>query len=119
MTIKLRYKHPDGNKSQLIEKPVRAEKNLKNTSNNFRLATALAEFGMLLRDSEFKGEATYASAAKMAKSAKGQDENGYRKELVDMIETMGVLYIPENELEAGNLKVNEPCRLGIVQNLRG
>ena len=102
LTIKLRYKQPDGDKSQLIERPV-MDKVLdkKGTSDNFRFAAAVAEFGMLLRDSEYKKDASYAHAAKLAKGAMGKDENGYRRELVDMIETMGALQGKDAVLEAG------------------
>ena len=90
LTIKLRYKQPDGNKSQLIEKPVMDRVLSENgTSDNFRFAAAVAEFGMLLRNSEFKQNAIYGHAARLAKGAMGKDENGYRRELVAMIETMG------------------------------
>ena len=98
LTIKLRYKQPDGDVSQKIEKPVLSTiLNEKGTSNNFRFAAAVAEFGMLLRDSEFKKNATYAQAALLAKGAMGKDENGYRRELVDMIKTMGALQVTSAE----------------------
>ncbi|MFN7117218.1 MAG: von Willebrand factor type A domain-containing protein [Saprospiraceae bacterium] len=88
-TIKLRYKKPDGDKSQLIEKPV-IDNNvqLQKTSDNFRWSAAVAEFGMLLRQSEFKGDATYQHCKQLAESAKGKDENGYRREFIEMIEVM-------------------------------
>ncbi len=96
LTIKLRYKKPDGHKSQLFEKPILDNQiELKKTSNNFRWAASVAEFGMLLRDSEFKGDATYASAIKLAKNAKGDDNNGYRKEMINMLEVMQSLAEPE------------------------
>ena len=96
LTIKLRYKQPEGKKSQLIEKAVKdASIALGNSSDNFRFSAAVAEFGMLLRDSEFKGEATYAQAAQLAHSAKGQDPNGYRAELIRLIEAMQSLEEPE------------------------
>ena len=95
-TIKLRYKKPDGDKSQLIEKPV-IDNNiqLQKTSDNFRWSAAVAEFGMILRQSEFKGDATYAHCKKLAESAKGKDENGYRREFIEMIEVMKSVDEPE------------------------
>ncbi|MEO1259781.1 MAG: von Willebrand factor type A domain-containing protein [Bacteroidota bacterium] len=102
LTIKLRYKQPDGDVSQKIEKPVSMQILSKNsTSDNFRFAAAVAEFGMLLRDSEFRKNASYKHAAQLAKGAMGKDENGYRRELVDMIETMGALQRKNPKLEAG------------------
>ncbi len=93
-TVKLRYKAPDGDKSKLIEKAIEGTEPGKG-SENFRFAAAVAEFGMLLRNSEFKGNATYASAAKLAKGALGKDENGYRAELLRMIESTGSLQEPQ------------------------
>ncbi|MCB0560234.1 MAG: von Willebrand factor type A domain-containing protein [Phaeodactylibacter sp.] len=95
-TIKLRYKQPDGDTSQLIEHPLLDKgTELDKSSDNFRWAAAVAEFGLLLRDSEFKGNATYTHAVKLARSAKGKDPNGYRRELIDMIDTMKSLADPE------------------------
>ena len=87
MTVKLRYKKPNGSTSQLIEKPiVDNQVTLEKTSNNFRFSAAFAEFGLLLRDSEFKHTASFAQATRLAKSGKGKDENGYRAELIRLME---------------------------------
>src|SRR5437016_5076263 len=59
LTVKLRYKKPDEDKSQLIERPVLdSNAAFASTSPDFKLAAAVAEFGMLLRDSEHKGNGT-------------------------------------------------------------
>lgn len=85
--IKLRYKQPDGAKSKLIEKGAGSKAiKLSASSENFRWAAAVAQFGLLLRDSEFKGNASFAKTAKLARQSKGKDPNGYRKELIQMIE---------------------------------
>lgn len=95
-TIKLRYKQPDGITSKLLEHPILDKgAKLDDSSDNFRWSAAVAEFGLLLRGSEFKGNATYAHAAKLARSAKGKDPNGYRRELIDMIDTMKSLAEPD------------------------
>lgn len=87
MTIKLRYKQPNGNKSQLIEQPIiDTQVALKATSDNFKFSAAVAEFGLLLRDSKFKNTANFAQAIQLAKSGKGVDENGYRAEFVRLVE---------------------------------
>ena len=92
MTIKLRYKQPDGEKSQLIEKPIiDSHKKLDMTSDNFRFSAAVAEFGLLLRDSQFKNKATYKQALDLAKSSKGKDENGYRAELIRLVEMASLM----------------------------
>ncbi len=89
LTIKLRYKKPDGNTSMLLEKPVSGYvRDIDDASDNLRFAAAVAEFGMILRDSEFKGNSTLEGAAKLAKSARGDDEDGYRSELIRLINTV-------------------------------
>jgi len=89
LTIKVRYKKPDGNTSMLLEKPVKGTAdNIEEASENLRFAAAIAEFGMILRESEFKGSSSLDSAAKLAKSARGEDEDGYRGEFIRLIETV-------------------------------
>ncbi len=90
MTVKIRYKKPDGDTSMLITEKVNPE-NLKAT-NNLKFASAVAEFGMILRESEFKGTATFASVYKKAKEAKGADEYGYRADFIKMVELSEMLY---------------------------
>jgi Ca-activated chloride channel family protein len=73
----------------LLEKPVKSTAyDIEGASENLRFAAAVAEFGMILRESEFKGSSSLESAAKLAKSARGEDEDGYRSELVRLIETV-------------------------------
>lgn len=85
MTIKFRYKKPDENKSKLIEHAVidRAV-SVQRTSDNFRFAAAVAQFGMLLRNSEFKQSSSYSNVWKLAKSSLGEDKEGYRSEFLKM-----------------------------------
>ena len=59
MTINIRYKAPNGNESKLISVPVEADSYQKNLPDNLRFAGAVAEFGMLLRNSEYRGSASY------------------------------------------------------------
>jgi Ca-activated chloride channel family protein len=88
LTIKVRYKKPDGSTSMLLEKPVRGNADIiEESSDNLRFAAAVIEFGMILRESEFKGTSTLDSAAKLARSAKGEDEDGYRSEMIRLIAT--------------------------------
>ena len=89
LTIKLRYKKPDGNTSMLLEKPVKGYINdLDEASDNLRFAAAVSEFGMILRNSEFKGSATLEGASRLARSSRGSDEDGYRAELIRLINTV-------------------------------
>ncbi|AHM60289.1 von willebrand factor type a [Flammeovirgaceae bacterium 311] len=86
LTLKLRYKQPEGNTSKLMEKAVFNENILlTRTSDNFRFSAAVAAFGMLLRDSEFKGTTTLAEVLEMAKGAQGKDEEGYRAEFLNLV----------------------------------
>ena len=92
MTVKFRYKAPDGDISKLIEHPVKDEQILINhTSQNFRFAAAVAQFGMILRSSEFKSAATYESVISLARKAKGSDEEGYRSEFIRLVESAQML----------------------------
>lgn len=92
LTIKFRYKPPKEDVSKLITKPVIDENiEMEKTSDNFRFAAAVAEFGMLLRDSKFKGTATYDEVVEMAKKAIGQDEQGYRNDFVKLVEKVKLL----------------------------
>ena len=86
MTVKIRYKSPTGTMSQLLTFPVKDDpKALMHASEDFRFASAVAEFGMLLRDSEHKGVATYDKVVELAKTAKGSDEYGYRAEFITLV----------------------------------
>lgn len=87
LTVKFRYKQPDGDKSKLIEKNldysiVPQEK----LSDNFRWSAAVATFGMILRDSKFKKDAELDDVMTWAKASKGNDENGYRAEFIRLVD---------------------------------
>ncbi|MDO5674487.1 MAG: VWA domain-containing protein, partial [bacterium] len=88
MTLKLRYKPLGSKTSKLLEQPVPATAlSLGQTSDNFRFSAAVAAFGMLLRDSEFKGDASYVATERLARGAKGKDEYGLREEFIRMVES--------------------------------
>ncbi|WP_462252933.1 YfbK domain-containing protein [Ekhidna sp.] len=83
-TVKFRYKEPDGNASKLITSIVKNE--VGNSSQNLNWSMAVAGFGMLIRDSEYKGDITYVDVLRMAKSAKGEDKFGYRSEFIELVD---------------------------------
>ena len=83
MTVKLRYKKPDGDVSALLSVAVR---NTSETSPELGFASAVAEFGMLLRDSEHKGASTYADVRDRASRFKGSDAFGHRAEFIRLID---------------------------------
>jgi Ca-activated chloride channel homolog len=86
LTIKLRYKEPDGDKSRLYEKAIGpVVKQYAETTERFRFSAAVAGFGMLLRNSEYKGSITYNDVIRMAGEGKGPDEDGYRSEFIRLV----------------------------------
>lgn len=85
LTVKLRYKKPDEKKSQGFEVPVQYEPN-KSLSEDFQFILAVAEFGLILRKSEFKGNANLDHALEFARAGKGSDANGYRAEFIRLVE---------------------------------
>jgi len=88
LTVKLRYKEPDGLTSKLYENPVKGRvSDLSATSDHFRFSAAVAEFGLLLRESEFKANATIEDVIQLAQDSKGEDEEGYRAEFIKLVKT--------------------------------
>ncbi len=87
LTVKLRYKQPDGDVSKKIEVPV-VDRGANNVSADFRFAAAVAMFGQLLRESDFKGDATYDKVIALAKNGLNDDEQGYRREFVRLVQTV-------------------------------
>jgi len=90
LTIKLRYKEPDGNKSKLLEQVVKNNLATK-TSDNFKFSALVASFGMLLRGSEFLGNTSIESVLDLARISKGIDEEGYRSEFIQLVKTVNDL----------------------------
>ena len=86
LTVKFRYKAPDKDNSELIVYPVLDKRiDINNTSDNFRFATSVAGFAMLLRNSQFKGSTSYSQVITLAKASLGKDSEGYRKEFVTLV----------------------------------
>ncbi|WP_153795933.1 vWA domain-containing protein [Foetidibacter luteolus] len=92
MNIKLRYKKPDGEVSKLLEHPLMDNlQDFMSTTSNFRFAAAVAEFGMLLRNSKYKGDGSFKLVTSLAKNAIGDDAQGYRREFLQMVENAALL----------------------------
>ncbi|NML35724.1 DUF3520 domain-containing protein [Chitinophaga sp. G-6-1-13] len=86
LTVKLRYKLPDEDKSQLMQQVLPYNRQqITAASEDFRMATAAAAFGQLLRNSAFKGDITYNEVLQLAASAKGEDKEGYRAEFIQLV----------------------------------
>jgi Ca-activated chloride channel family protein len=87
LTLKLRYKEPDGDESKLMTIPVTdPDTDFHSASRDLMFTAAVAEFGMLLRDSPHKGEATFDSVRNLAKKGLGPDTAGYRAEFLELID---------------------------------
>jgi len=91
-TVKTRWKAPDGDASKLKEIACLAADIVRpEPSEDFRFASAVAEFALLLEDSKFKGDASFGDVLKRARGAKGADEEGYRAEFIRLVETAELL----------------------------
>jgi Ca-activated chloride channel family protein len=86
LTLKIRYKKPDSETSQLMKHVVNYQpQKWDATSADFRFAASVAEFGLLLRGSDFKGNAHYKQVETLAKQALGRDPEGYRSEFIRLV----------------------------------
>jgi Ca-activated chloride channel family protein len=85
VTVKLRHKKPEGDVSELIEKPfIDNGSKFENAAPDLKFAAAVAEFGMLLRDSQYKGKASFGAVIEWAQEGKGRDAAGYRAGFIEM-----------------------------------
>jgi Ca-activated chloride channel family protein len=89
MTVKVRYKHPDGDTSRLVSVPVLGRHTT--SARHLGFAASVAQFGMLLRDSPFKGDATWTDVVRLAKLHRGEDRDGYRAEFIRLVELAAAL----------------------------
>ena len=86
LTLKIRYKEPDGDTSTKLTFLIKDEgKRFGQASQDFRFAASVASFGMLLRDSQYKGNATYAGVLEIGTEAATGDTSGYRQEFLGMV----------------------------------
>jgi Ca-activated chloride channel family protein len=89
LTVKVRYKQPDGDTSQLLSMAVADRDGA--LAGNLGFAAAVAEFGMLLRRSEHAGQASWVEAAELARRHRGADPDGYRAEFVRLVDLAAAL----------------------------
>ena len=86
--IKLRYKLPDGLTSRMFSKTVGTEiKNVDETTDRFRFSASVAAFGMILRNSSFRGTATVSDVISLASNSRGNDPDGYRAEFIRLVQS--------------------------------
>ena len=87
LNLKIRYKDPEASESRLLSVPlVDRGGSFANASADFRFAAAVAGFGMILRDSPYKGSANLDWVIATATSSRGEDKNGYRQEFIGLVE---------------------------------
>jgi len=92
LTVKLRYKKPDGDESVLMtHRLLEGGAAFAAAPADFRFAAAVASFGMILRDSKHKGTYTLDAVMEQADSARGPDRHGYRAEFVELVRTAKLL----------------------------
>lgn len=92
MNVKLRYKEPDASLSKLLSVGLMDNGGqLNNASENFKFASAVAEFGMMLRTSKYKADASYEDVLRLARASTGADIQGYRTDFIQMVETARTL----------------------------
>ncbi len=93
LTVKFRYKAPDGEVSKLIERNLQNRiKSWNKLSDNFKFSAAVAGFGMLLRESKYAENFLFDRVIELASSAKGEDENGYRAEFIRLVDAAKLIY---------------------------
>jgi Ca-activated chloride channel homolog len=90
LTVRVRYKDPQGTVSRLLETPVK-DRSDGRASEDMRFASAVAGFALLLRDSEHRGGASFDQVLTLARGARGDDENGYRGEFIGLVEAAKTL----------------------------
>jgi Ca-activated chloride channel family protein len=87
MSVKLRYKQPQGSASLLINHLIKDNNtDLFSVSNNFLFSASVAEFGLLLRNDQYKGEASFAHVLQLANKSKTADLNNYRQEFINLVQ---------------------------------
>jgi Ca-activated chloride channel homolog len=92
LTLKIRYKDPEGSQSRLLEVPlVDSGRTFNSASTDYRFAASVAAFGMILRDSPYKGNLTLTTVIDMAEGSKGLDRNGYRQEFIGLVNRANAL----------------------------
>ena len=95
MFVRLRYKRPDGESSRLIETPlVDRNRRFSDSSRDFKFAAAVASFGMLLRDSSYRGDASFDEVLNWGLAGKGEDPHGYRQEFLRLVIQAQSLELP-------------------------
>ncbi len=86
--LKLRFKKPDSDRSEKITTPITKTDEISNydaADQDVRFAIAVAAFGQLLKDSKYTNQLSSDDVLKLAQSAKGEDQYGYRSEFIQLV----------------------------------
>ncbi|HJZ92902.1 MAG TPA: VWA domain-containing protein [Gemmataceae bacterium] len=86
LTLRVRYKHPDTDAAKELEFPLGKDGLKSKGSTDFQFASAVAAFGLLLRDSEYKGTASWAGVTEWAAAGLGHDQKAYRSDFLDLVQ---------------------------------
>lgn len=86
LTVRMRYKHPDAETSKELSRPLPGNALGATLSDDFRFASSVAAFGMMLQDSKWRGAMTYTGVLEEAKKVVGKDAQGYRAEFIKLVE---------------------------------
>jgi Ca-activated chloride channel family protein len=87
LTLRVRYKLPDSDTSSRMDVPlVDRNQSFNQASSDFRFAAAVAEFGMVLRNSPYRGTSRMDSVLDIAEGSRGADRNGYRAEFLSLVQ---------------------------------
>jgi Ca-activated chloride channel family protein len=98
LTVALRYKQPDGDKATEFQKNLIDDgRDFGNASTDFKFASAVAGFGMLLRESPHKGTLTLPAVLEIATSSLGADKSGDRKQFLDLIKQVPAIFNPAGQ----------------------
>jgi Ca-activated chloride channel family protein len=95
LTVQLRYKEPAGTRSRLLSHAVRVREQIAEPEGDFRFATAVAGFGLVLRNSSYRGTATLDQVLALARGSEGADPDGARAEFVRLVESARLLHLAE------------------------
>ncbi|HUR94715.1 MAG TPA: von Willebrand factor type A domain-containing protein [Gemmatimonadales bacterium] len=103
LTVRVRYKDPQGSTSRLLEVPV-TDRGGDKASEDMRFASAVAAFALLLRESEHRGQASFDQVLSLARGARGEDEEGHRGEFIGLVEAAKALH----DTDRGPARVDGP-----------
>ena len=92
MYVKTRYKLPDENESRLMTLMAGEYDFTSYPDDDFKFASAVTEFALILKNSQYKGDASFSSLIERARSSRGKDNDGYRSQFLQLAELAYAMY---------------------------